>query len=59
MEAHLTNEDFMYDSDTATYVIVMCECGTETRYTQDPPGHRWHDEVYCSNPDCRKVIGKT
>jgi hypothetical protein len=60
MELHLTDED-MIDAgyEPATFVIVVCECGTENRYMQDAPGHRCFDEVYCSNPDCRKVIGKT
>lgn len=61
MRMIVTDEDFMDDEvyPTASYVIAVCECGTETRYYQDPPGHRTFDEVLCSNSECRKVIGKT
>jgi hypothetical protein len=45
--------------DPTPYVVVVCECGTETGYSQDAPGNRTFDEVYCNNPECGKVIGKT
>lgn len=45
--------------DVTPYITVQCDCGTVTSYSQDEPGHRWHDPVYCSNPECGKVIGKT
>ena len=60
MEVHLVDED-MLDAgyDVPTFVVVICECGTENRYHKDPPGHHMGDEVYCTNPDCRKVVGTT